>query len=121
MKLLDTAGEDSFSLLPLLKGEDIPVRRHAISCAVNGVQGMRKGSWKLVCTATPELYNLAEDLGEKNNLAGERPDLVAELMALRERLITDGRSTPGAPQKNDVTVIRVVEGGNQPQARNPKR
>lgn len=110
-KLPDTAGEDSFSLLPLLKGEDKPIRRHAISCANSGVQGVRKDSWKLVCTDSPELYNLAEDLGEKNNLAGEKPELVAEILALREKLLTDGRSTPGAPQKNDVPVILGVEGG----------
>jgi hypothetical protein len=31
---------------------------------------------------------------------------VAEMKALLEKLITDGRSTPGAQQKNDVEVKR---------------
>ena len=31
---------------------------------------------------------------------------VAQMQALLEKLITDGRSTPGAPQKNDVEVKR---------------
>ena len=34
-KLPDNAGEDSFSLLPLLKGEDQPVRENAVSCAAS--------------------------------------------------------------------------------------
>jgi hypothetical protein len=29
------------------------------------------------------------------------------MLAVREQLITDGRSTPGAPQKNDVPVRRA--------------
>jgi arylsulfatase A-like enzyme len=100
------AGEDSFSLLPLLRGEDRPVREHAVSCGANGAQGVRKGPWKLICTATPQLYNLADDLGEAKDLASEQPARVKELLALRETLITRGRSTPGEPQKNDVVVRR---------------
>jgi hypothetical protein len=34
------------------------------------------------------------------------PEKVAEMKALLEKLITDGRSTPGQPQKNDVEVVR---------------
>ena len=34
------------------------------------------------------------------------PEKVAEMKTLLEKLITDGRSTPGAQQKNDVEVIR---------------
>ena len=109
-KLPASAGEDSFSLLPLLRGEDRPVREHAVSCAANGIQGVRKGPWKLVCTAPPQLYNLADDLGETKNLAAEQPERVTELLALREKLIADGRSTPGEPQKNDVAVRRLPAG-----------
>ena len=53
-----------------------------------------------------QLYNLAEDLAETNNLAAAMPEKVAEMQALLERVITAGRSTPGAPQKNDVEVRR---------------
>jgi arylsulfatase A len=34
------------------------------------------------------------------------PEKVAEMKALLEKLITDGRSTPGARQANDVQVTR---------------
>ncbi len=101
------AGEDSFSLLPLLRGEDRPVREHAVSCSAQGVQGVRKGSWKLVCAAPPQLYNLTEDLGETQDLAAAQPERVKELLALREKLITEGRSTPGETQRNDVEVRRL--------------
>jgi arylsulfatase A len=111
-KLPDNAGEDSFSLLPLLRGADQPVREHAVSCASSGVPGLRRGPWKLILARDPkakaevQLYNLDDDIGEKTNLAAGKPQIVAEMRALMERLITDGRSTPGATQRNDVEVRR---------------
>ena len=53
-----------------------------------------------------QLYNLADDLGETKNLAAVMPEKVAEMKALLEKLIIDGRSTPGAAQQNDVEVVR---------------
>jgi arylsulfatase A-like enzyme len=53
-----------------------------------------------------QLYNLANDLGETKNLAAAQPEKLAEMHALLEKLITDGRSTPGAKQPNDVAVKR---------------
>jgi arylsulfatase A-like enzyme len=111
-KLPDNAGEDSFSLLPLLKGGDKPIREHAVSCASSGIPGLRRGPWKLVLARDPkakteiQLYNLDDDIGEKTNLAADKPELVADMRALMERLISEGRSTPGARQKNDVEVRR---------------
>ena len=108
----DNAGEDSFSLSPLLKGGDKPVREHAVSCASSGIPGLRRGPWKLILARDPkaktdvQLYNLDNDIGETTNLAAEKPELVAEMRALMERLIADGRSTPGIRQKNDVEVRR---------------
>jgi arylsulfatase A-like enzyme len=103
-KLPDNAGEDSFSFLPLLKGDDKPIRQHAVSCAAAGTPGLRDGNWKLVAGTQPELYNLADDIGETKNLAAEQPERVAAMSALLKKLVTDGRSAPGTPQKNDVTV-----------------
>jgi arylsulfatase A len=121
--LPDNAGEDSFSLLPLLRGEDKPIREQAI-CAT-GTPSLRQGPWKLIMGADTEskakdrppvqLYDLADDLGETKNLAAAMPEKVAEMKALLEKLITDGRSTPGAVQKNDVEVVRY------PRLDGPKR
>jgi len=113
-KLPDNAGEDSFSLVPLLKGKDKPIRLNAVSCAGSGVPGLRCGPWKLILAADPkaktevQLYNLDTDIGETRNLAAEQPERVAEMKALLEKLITEGRSSPGAPQNNDVEVRRFL-------------
>jgi arylsulfatase A-like enzyme len=120
-KLPPNAGEDSFSLLSLLRGEDKPIRQHAISHASSGLPSLRQGDWKAIFgqagggfgggaakaeSTAPrmQLYNLATDLGEAKNLVAEKPELVAELTAVMERLVNDGRSTPGAKQANDVPV-----------------
>jgi arylsulfatase A-like enzyme len=121
-KLPANAGEDSFSLLPLLRGEDQAIRRHAVSHASSGLPSLRQGDWKLIfgrgadggfggggAQAAPagpraQLYHLATDLGETKNLAADKPELVAELTAVMERLVSEGRSTPGAAQTNDVPV-----------------
>ena len=46
---------------------------------------IRKGEWKLVRLATlpgkTELFNLADDPGEKNNLADQHPNIVGQLNA----------------------------------------
>jgi len=119
VKLPDTAGEDSFSLMPLLKGEDKPIRENAVSASIGGTPAVLSGSWKYIPapgsggwgkggdqTQPVQLYNLADDLGETKNLAAAMPDKVAEMKTLLEKLITDGRSTPGPAQNNDVEVLR---------------
>ncbi len=117
-KLPENAGVDSFSLLPLLKGGDQPVRKNAVNCSAGGVPAVREGYWKLILAQGSggkgkndtaqlvQLYNLAEDLGETKSLAAEQPERVAQMQALLEKLITDGRSTPEGIQANDVEVKR---------------
>ena len=39
-----------------------------------------------------------------------KPEKVAEMQALLEKVISEGRSTPGAVQENDVEVIRFPRG-----------
>jgi arylsulfatase A-like enzyme len=129
MKLPDNAGEDSFSLMPLFKGEDKPVREYAVSASVKGTPAVRSGSWKYIpapgsieseASQPVQLYNLADDLGETKNLAAAMPEKVAEMKALLEKLITDGRSTPGAIQKNDVEVVRYPSKSAAPRRKNKK-
>ena len=117
--LTEDAGVDSFSLLPLLEGGEHPVRETAVSCSAQGVPAVREGSWKLLLapgsggwskggdqSQPVQLYNLAEDLGETKNLAADQPGRVAHMKTLLEKLIVDGRSTPGPRQANDVEVKR---------------
>ena len=117
--LPDDAAEDSFSLLPLLKGGQQAVRQSAVSASIRGVPALRDGPWKYIPapgsggwgtggdqSQPVQLYHLSDDPGETNNLAATMPEKVAEMKALLEKLITDGRSTPGAKQRNDVAVTR---------------
>ncbi|WP_405398692.1 arylsulfatase [Maribacter sp. Asnod2-G09] len=121
VKLPDTAGEDSYSILPILKGESYnkPLREATVHHSGTGRFAIRKEEWKLILwpgsggwsspsteeemQGLPEfqLYNLKEDPTEKKNLVAEHPQKVKELQSLLEKYITQGRSTPGIPQKND--------------------
>jgi len=116
VKVPDDAGEDSFSFLPLLQGKGKPVREHAINSSGQGAYALRRGDWKLIVDTAgkikpgTQLYNLAKDLGERNNLAVQEPERVAEMRALLLKLIQAGRSTPGAPQRNDGRLLRFASG-----------
>lgn len=98
------AGEDSTSILPLLLGTAKTSAREAtLHQSPKRDLAIRQGPWKLVFTAkgTRELYNLESDLGETKDLAASHPETVERLATLMRKHIADGRSTPGAPQKND--------------------
>lgn len=123
-KLPDNAGEDSVSFLPVLLGPaDKPVREALVHHSINGRFAIRQGVWKLeLCPgsggwSTPrdpeanrdglppvQLYDMTRDLGEQRNLQAEHPDVVARLTKLLERYVNEGRSTPGAPQRNEVAI-----------------
>ena len=100
-KLPPQSGEDSVSLLPLLKGGTAPVREFAISHASSGLPALRKGAWKIIfgqngggfggapgIAETGQLYDLAADPGETKNLWTEKPEFVTELTAAMEKLVT---------------------------------
>jgi arylsulfatase A-like enzyme len=73
---------DGVNLLPHLRGEKTGAP-HEILCSKNGDQGaVRQGDWKLVLSQWQpklQLFNLADDIGEKHDLAKDKPDLVAKL------------------------------------------
>lgn len=125
VKLPDNAAEDSFSFLPALLGESgKPMRQSVIHHSINGSFSLREGDWKLeLCAGSggwsdprpgspgekglpdTQLYNLATDIGEKTNLQGEKPEIVAKMTKELEKIVADGRSTTGAPQPNAVGVV----------------
>ncbi len=118
-ELPDHVGEDSFSLMPLLQGGTKPIRATAVSASIRGTPALRDGPWKYIPdtgsggwgtggdqSQPVQLYNLNDDLGETKNLAAALPEKVAAMKALLEKLIVDGRSTPGMKQTNDVEVVR---------------
>mgnify|MGYP003513271515 FL=1 len=123
VKLPQTAGVDSYSILSLLKGAQHPVREATVHHAIDGNFAIRQGKWKLILCAGSggwsaptnkdavkqglpdvQLYDLLTDPAEKNNLQAEYPAVVKQLTALLKWYVQRGRSTPGMPMKNDVPV-----------------
>jgi arylsulfatase A-like enzyme len=119
VKLLDGAGEDSVSMLPVLKGKTTePIREAIVHHSITGAFSIRQGGWKLeLCPGSAgwsdprpgkepkdapriQLYNMEDDIGETNNVQAQHPDIVDHLTKLLQKYVADGRSTPGAPQKN---------------------
>ncbi len=47
-----------------------------------------------------QLYDMSSDVGEKTNVVKAHPDVVKHLLKLLQKYVDEGRSTPGAPQKN---------------------
>jgi arylsulfatase A-like enzyme len=126
-ELPDDGGEDSVSFLPTLLGQsDQPPRDSIISQSIGGLFAIRDGDWKLcLCpgsggwskprpgrddmTGLPpmQLFNLANDPGEQNNLVQEHPDRVEKMKAMLREVIDRGRSTPGKTLANDVEIVMV--------------
>ena len=65
------------------------------------------------------LFNLRDDLGEKNNLAAQKPELVAELDALIEGFLTDTKAVVPVPNPafDPAKYHPELEGKQQPKAK----
>jgi arylsulfatase A len=123
-KLPDNAGEDSFSILPALLGTDnAPLRDATVHHSLFGDFAIRQGKWKLELCAdsggwteptsrskeakslpVTQLYDLSADAGESLNIQADNLDVVARMTEALEKLVANGRSTPGAKQTNDAPV-----------------
>lgn len=123
-KLPPNAGEDSISFLPALLGTaSRPLREALVHHSIEGKFAIRQGQWKL-CLAPgsggwsapkdtaarqqglPEaqLYDLSQSVAEDRNLQAEHPEIVERLTRLLEKYVSEGRSTPGPAQRNEVPV-----------------
>ena len=107
-KLPENAAPDSFDLLPVLLGRSKEGRLHIVEHAA--ALSLIVGEWKVIQphagpkrNATgneigndpqPQLFNLANDLAEQNNLAAQHPERVKEMLAILARIQSDGRSRP---------------------------
>ncbi len=108
-KLPNTAAEDSFDVLPALLGKEsaTPIRDHLIHHSGGGLFAIRQGNWKLILgkgsggftrykppkdAPDGQLYNLADDPGEKQNLYLKQPKIVKRLSALLERYKKQGHT-----------------------------
>jgi len=99
---------DGVSLAPVLLGEGKLPRDGYFTWFPSGQAGVSvvQGDWKLIrrfwerpadYDGTRELFNLKNDLGEKNNLAGKMPEKVKELDALIDRFLEDTKALVPKP------------------------
>jgi arylsulfatase A-like enzyme len=82
---------DGVNLLPILTGEAKTAPHDALFWKLGPQIAVRKGDWKLVKydatadggkgTTAAKLYNLADDIGEKTDLAAKQPEKAKELQA----------------------------------------
>lgn len=127
----DTA-EDSFSALPLWEGRADSVRTTLVASSGGGGFSIRDGDWKLDFVTgadgmdatfavaqglepapsyvPAQLFNLAEDPAERENVIADHPDRVRAMAERMAEQIRAGRSTPGPVMSND-----PAPGGHWPQ------
>ena len=105
--MTDGEGEDSFSLVPLLKGDGTWQRAPVINHSINGMFAIRDGKWKLIAgngsggrqapRGKPferpyQLYDLADDPSETKNLISTHPQLAEALEMKLDDIRNAGRS-----------------------------
>jgi arylsulfatase A-like enzyme len=120
-KLPNHCAEDSFDMLPVLLGRDggKPVRDFTLHQTWTFDLAIRQGDWKFLDhkgsggnryessaelkpyilpdsapDAPGQLYNLAQDPGERTNLYHQHPEIVRQLKARLDQSKASGRSAP---------------------------
>ena len=106
-ELAENEAEDSFSLVPLLKGQATERGGPVIHHSSAGMFAIRDGKWKLVAgngsggrqqpRGRPfgkpyQLFDIGADIGERRDLAADHPEIVARLTAKLDTIRKTGRS-----------------------------
>lgn len=87
----DGACGDSQELSYVMLGESENGRESLVEQPAWGPWGYRKGAWKLIDSAEPQLYFLDDDPAERNNLAAENPRKLQELRSELRALVKDAQ------------------------------
>ena len=118
--LSDARARDSENVLPALLGTSKIARTVLVEQA--GSLSLRQGNWKYIAPGQgqkiqpntntelgndpqPQLYDLAADEGERNNLAAKHPEKVRELAAMLEGIRRPGAEQKAARRPNVVLAI----------------
>ncbi len=123
VKYTDDIAEDSYSHLGVTNiKSDMPIRQSVVHHSVEGEFAYRKGDWKAIfCPGSGgwsyphakrnkgvidslpkvQLYNLKDDVAEKNNLESQFPEMVNQYRSELLDIINNGRSTKGNKLSND--------------------
>jgi arylsulfatase A len=111
------AAEDSHDLMPLLKGEVESVRTSHVHNTFSHTFAIREGDWVLVVgksghhsgvgkgwkekhnypeveSKAPRLFNLKDDIGQRNDVASKHPEKVKAMQGLLEKIREQGHSAP---------------------------
>lgn len=119
------AGEDSESILPILRGEEPAFsRKGIIHHSISGHFAYREGKHKLILaygsggwtspkettakksgSQKAQLYDLSTDPGENNNLYSKHPELAEKLLSQFTKYVQSGASTQGKISANDIEEI----------------
>ena len=119
--------EDSESILPAMKGEEVSfTRKGIIHHSISGHFAYREEKWKLLLAygsagwtqpnekaakqnglPKAQLYNLDADPSESNNLYGENLDIGKRLLEQLTSYIKNGSSVNGKESKNDTSTIKL--------------
>jgi arylsulfatase A len=104
-KVPANGGEDSQSFAAVLANPKTTTSRlPLINHGSSGRFSITEGAWKLILPAKrakAELYNLATDPGEENNVITKHPERVRDLQKQITQIIVNGRTTKGPAQAND--------------------
>jgi arylsulfatase A-like enzyme len=97
---------DGVDLVPFVRGELTAAPHETIFWKIKSAAALRRGDWKLMLLAPdfkPQLYNLADDIGETRDLAAAKPELTRELhaawQAWNRTMPPPARPAPGAKKK----------------------
>ena len=85
---------DGQDILPLLKGGE--QKRGPVFWGIKNEVAVRDGEWKLILGAKKavQLFNLKEDLAEKNEVSAGHPEVTKRLRALAEKWRTEMEKIP---------------------------
>ena len=121
---------DGVNLLPYLNGQKSGAPHEALYWRFGQQMAIRMGDWKLVrtigckgvegtehlgpaSTDGAELYNLAKDIGEKNNLAEQEPAKFKELAAVWDKWnseLVEPKWFPSAPPAPGMKAAKAGKG-----------
>lgn len=121
--LTDATAEDSFSFASTWSDALARPRELLVSHSIDGSFAIRDKTWKLLlCPGSGgwsaprpnrddtsegplvQLYDMAKDVGETQNLQAQQPEVVSRLITQLEQIVESGRSRPGERQPNTTPV-----------------
>lgn len=128
---------DGISIVPALKGQ--PLAREAIFTYFPHAPkvpdwlppsvAVHQGDWKLIRifhggdagAHSWKLFNLREDIGEKNDLAAREPQRVKELDALIDQFLADTQAVVPVPNPNFDPAVYRAEDEGKPTLKTPRK